>query len=72
MERACPKCNSKDIETERRLDGDSWCGNCGYKSPTEKFNTNGGELIESVSYTPAENKKNFRKQLDSFEANSKA
>jgi hypothetical protein len=33
----CPECESDNIETERRPDGDSRCVNCGYRDATEYF-----------------------------------
>lgn len=33
----CPKCNSTNIKTERRMDGDSGCVECGYLSKTSNF-----------------------------------
>lgn len=36
--RRCPKCTSGNVATERRLDGDSVCGDCGFNDKTTKFN----------------------------------
>ena len=35
--RSCPKCGSTKITTERRIDGDSKCSECGYKDKTGNF-----------------------------------
>lgn len=35
--RSCPKCGSTKIMTERRINGDSTCGECGYKDKTGNF-----------------------------------
>ena len=35
--RSCPKCSSTKITTERRIDGDSSCGECKYKDKTGNF-----------------------------------
>ncbi len=39
LKRACPKCKSEDVATERRPDGDSVCQKCQYKGPTKEFDT---------------------------------
>jgi transcription initiation factor TFIIIB Brf1 subunit/transcription initiation factor TFIIB len=33
----CPKCNSTNVSTERRINGDSKCNNCGHSSKTSYF-----------------------------------
>ena len=35
--RSCPKCGSMKITTERKIDGDSSCGDCKYKDKTGNF-----------------------------------
>ena len=35
--RSCPKCSSTKITTEKRIDGDSSCGDCKYKDKTGNF-----------------------------------
>ena len=35
--RSCPKCGSTKIMTERKIDGDSSCGDCKYKDKTGNF-----------------------------------
>lgn len=35
--RSCPKCGGTKIMTERRIDGDSKCSECGYKDKTGNF-----------------------------------
>ena len=35
--RSCPKCGSMKITTEKRIDGDSSCGDCKYKDKTGNF-----------------------------------
>jgi DNA-directed RNA polymerase subunit M/transcription elongation factor TFIIS len=36
--RSCPKCNSTKVITERSINGNSECEECGYKDKTNKFN----------------------------------
>ena len=45
--RKCPKCNSKNVATERRPDGDSCCRDCGYFSKTGSFDFEKREHIGS-------------------------
>lgn len=35
--RYCPRCNSTDIMTEKKPDGNSLCQECGFESKTETF-----------------------------------
>ena len=35
--RSCPKCGSTKITTEKRIDGDSTCGECKYRDKTGNF-----------------------------------
>lgn len=35
--RKCPKCNSENIATERRPNGNSKCLDCQYEAPTQDF-----------------------------------
>lgn len=35
--RRCPKCSSHRVSTERRLNGDSTCGDCTFKGKTKEF-----------------------------------
>lgn len=36
--RSCPKCSSTKIITERSINGNSTCQECGYRDKTTKFN----------------------------------
>lgn len=38
--RRCPRCNSTNVVTERRINGNSQCKVCNYKEKTEKFDNN--------------------------------
>lgn len=42
--RTCPQCKSQQVITERRINGDSKCKECGYKSKTDDF------IIENINF----------------------
>lgn len=42
--RTCPKCKSQNVITERRIDGNSECKECNYKSKTDDF------LLENIRF----------------------
>lgn len=37
--RACPMCDGVEVQTERRMDGDSHCVECGHSGPTRTFDS---------------------------------
>ena len=49
----CPNCGSKDkISSERRTDGYSTCGTCGYRHMTVRFDRADGKPYEHVKDKP--------------------
>lgn len=50
--RTCPECSSDNVATERRLNGESKCVNCGYRDLTTEFDRHN----EKPSYKELEKK----------------
>ncbi len=45
MNRQCPRCTGKNIETEKRPNGNSGCRDCGFCDKTERFNLSGPKRL---------------------------